>query len=189
MRILILAMTAIMMISFPTGVGAQQARGTDDLRPYASDGGEVRFEPVRPVDAASDPVNETVLAGTTEGIVLTLTISGRSVALDGALAARIPKLARRDSEGEVVRAKAFAGGDLIGEAVVADPIVNILEGEGLVRVEKRQVTIAIIANRPVDRVEVEAAATGARASFDVAGAYGWICQKDQRSKWCMTRPQ
>jgi len=160
---------------------------SESLQPTASEGGEARFIAPRPVDPADDPVNAKVAEATVDGLIVTLTIDGASVSLDGAWPARIPKSAARanlNMDGDAVRVSAFAGADAISEAIVQDPVLYALEGGGLVRQTRRQVVVAVPTDRAVDRIEVEAGATLARTSIDVRSAYDDHCKADPRGKWC-----
>lgn len=159
-----------------------------DSRPTATDGGMAVLVPPRPIPADADAVVQRVAAETVDGLVVVVTIDGPNVRLDSAAAARIPRRqarADRNTEGDFVRATALAGGQVISSTVVPDNVINIQEGQaGIVRTERRQVTIALAADRPIDTVAIEAAATGARASLDVRQAYARLCELDRNSKWC-----
>jgi hypothetical protein len=137
-------------------------------RPEAQD-----LEP-RPVAASADPVNRKVTASTIDGLVLVVTIDGAAIRLDSATLARIPRTAtqrKREGGGDRVTAVGFAGGARVSETSIADAVLNAEEGGGLVRVAKRQVTLALAAPRAIDTVEVSAPATGASARLDVRSAY------------------
>lgn len=155
--------------------------------PTASPGGKVQIIPPRPIDAAADPVNARSAEATADGLAIVVTIDGANVTLDSAVFARVPRaMARPDRkvDGDVVRATAFAGGQRIASSVASDMTVNASEQGGLVRVTKRQVALVLAADRPIERVDIEAPATNARASLDVRSAYAAICKADARSKWC-----
>ena len=72
---------------------------------------------------------------------------------------------------------------LVADALV-DGLLNASEGGGLVRTDKRQISLALAADRPVDSVTIEALATNARATLDVRQAYSRACEADRNSKWC-----
>jgi hypothetical protein len=166
----------------PTGSAAQREPAA-----AASDGGKVELLPARPIAPEADPVVQLVAGNTVDGLVVAVTIDGASVHLDSAVLARVPKRqarADRNVEGDVVRATAFAGGQAVATTIVPDNVVNASEGGGLVRTEKRQLSIALAADRPVETVVIEAAATGARASLDVRPAYARACEADRNSRWC-----
>jgi hypothetical protein len=138
------------------------------VKPEAQD-----LEP-RPVAASDDPVNRKVTASTIDALVLVVTIDGPGIRLDSATPARIPRAAaqrKRELGGDRVTAVGFAGGARISETSAADAVLNAEEGGGLVRVETRQVTLALAAPRAIDTVEVSAPATGASSRLDVRGAY------------------
>lgn len=158
-------------------------------RPQASDGGEATLSAPVPVPEDQDPVNQRVAADTVDGLVLAITIDGSAIRLDSASPARIPKAAQRANregfgEGGSVRATAFAAGQRAGSVEVPDNVLVASEGDGLQRQTRRQLTIAIPVDRAVDRVEVEAPATNARASLDVGAAYEAWCRGDPRGRWC-----
>jgi hypothetical protein len=87
-------------------------------------------------------------------------------------------------EGDQVRATAFIGNQSVATTVVPDNVLNASEGGGLVRTDKRQISLALAADRPVDTVTIEALATNARATLDVRQAYARACEADRSSKWC-----
>ena len=158
--------------------------------PTASDGGRAVLIPPRPVDEATDPVNRKVAADTVDGLVMTVTIDGPSVTLDSAIAARVPRrLARSDrAAGEnFVRATAFSGGQVVSTTVLPDVVLNASEGEGLVRLTRRQIALVLSADRPIDTVTIEAPATAASATLDVRQAYARICEADRNNQWCPRR--
>jgi|KBSMisStandDraft_5_1062788.scaffolds.fasta_scaffold211653_2 hypothetical protein len=162
---------------------------TDERQPMpsASAGGKVEIIPPKPLDASADPVNARSNEATTDGLAIVITIDGANVTLDSAAFARVPRtLARADRkvEGDVVRAVAFVGSQRIASSVVPDTTVNASEGAGIVRVTKRQVVLVLAADRPIERVEIEAPATNARGSLDVRSAYAEICKADPGNKWC-----
>ena len=162
---------------------------TDERQPTpsASAGGKVEIIPPKPLDAAADPVNARSNEATTDGLAIVVTIDGANVTLDSAAFARVPRvLARADRkvEGDVVRAVAFAGGQRITSSVTPDLTVNASEQGGIVRVTKRQVSMVLAADRPIERIEIEAPATNARGSLDVRSAYAEICRADPKNKWC-----
>jgi len=155
--------------------------------PYASEGGKVQVIPPRPVDAVADPANLRAQVETVDGLSLVIAIDGGNITLVSATLARVPRsLTRADRKlaGDFVSAVGFAGAERVARGVVADPVVNASEDRGLVRLDKRQVVIMLAADRPLDRVEVEALATRARGVLDVRGAYAQICTADPKSAWC-----
>ena len=156
--------------------------------PTATDGGTAVLVAPRPIPADSDPVTQRVSADTADGLVIVVTIDGAKVSLDSAVPARIPRRrarADRNVEGDSVKATAFSGGQAISSTVVPDNVINVQEGRaGVVRTEKRQITIGLLADRPVDTVAIEAAATGASGSLDVRPVYARLCELDRNSKWC-----
>jgi hypothetical protein len=172
-----------------TAVCASAFAQTNDREPTptASPGGKVQIIPPRPIDAANDPVNARSAEATADGLAIVVTIDGANVTLDSAVFARVPRaMARADRKvsGDIVRATAFAGGQRIASSVAPDMTVNASEQDGLVRVTKRQVELVLAADRPIERVDIEAPATNARASLDVRSAYAVICRADPRNKWC-----
>lgn len=158
--------------------------------PAASNGGKAQLLPPQPISESADPVNQRVAAETVDGLILAITIDGTSVTLDAAKLARIPRrMARADrvTGGDTVKATALAGGQVIATTVVPDTVLNASEGEGLVRTTRRQITLVLAADRPIDTVTIEAPATGASASLDLRPAYSSICDADRSSKWCPRR--
>lgn len=160
--------------------------------PFASAGGTVRLVAPRPVAPQEDPLNAFSEAQTVDGMIVSLTIDGDTAVLEDAVAARVPRTAaNRDGKGlddsDVVIVTAFAGGREVARAVVPDLVRNTQEGEGLVLMTRRQLSLALAADRPIDRIQVEAPATNARASFNTSASYDWICEADPRNKWCAGR--
>lgn len=166
------------------------AQTTDVGQPAASHGGTVRVIPPRPVADGEDPLNQKVAAETVDGIVVTVTIDGPTVTLESAVPARVPKrLARanRDTGENFVRATAMAGGQAVSTTLLPDVVDNASEGGGLVRLTRRQVSVVLAADRPIDSVRIEAPATAASGTVDVRGAYARLCEMDRGSKWCPRR--
>lgn len=158
--------------------------------PTASHGGKVQLLPSQPIAESADPVNQQVAAETADGLILTVTIDGTLVTLDSAIPARIPRrLARADRKtgGDSVKATAIADNMPITTVVVPDTVLNASEGEGIIRTKRRQITLVLEADRPIDTVTIQALATGASASLDVRPAYSRICDADRTSKWCSPR--
>jgi hypothetical protein len=166
---------------------AAPAEPSVQAAPIASDGGKAELLPPRPLAESDDALNKAVAAQTTDGMVIVITIDGALITLDSALPARVPKRHARSSRagaGDVVKASAFAGGQLVSSTVVPDTVLNASEGGGLVRTEKRQISMVLALDRPIDTVSVVALATAASASLDVRAAYARICEADRTNKWC-----
>src|SRR5262245_20301205 len=153
----------------------------------ASDGGRVEMLPEQPVADTADPANVRASEDTVDGLALVLTIDHGTVTLDSATLARVPRhltQADRKLAGDLVKASGFSKGQLVATSIASDNVVNAQEGGGLVRTEKRQVTIMLAADRPLDRVDIEAPATNAKGSVDPGVAYALVCDNDPKSKWC-----
>ncbi len=160
--------------------------------PTASGGGKAVLLAPRPVVERDDPLNQAVAAQTVDGMVLVITIDGAVVGLDSATPARVPKRQARSSRegaGDVVKATAFAGGLTLSTTVVPDTVLNASEGGGLVRTERRQISLVLAADRPIETVSIVALATGANATLDVRSAYARICEADRSNKWCAGNSQ
>lgn len=154
----------------------------------------IRDIPPRPVAEADDPVNRFVAANTVDGLVLALTIDGDRVTLDRATPARVKKPRMRKEartgagDSAPITATGFAGGREVSHATVSDQVINVQEdfehrgGGGLVRLTRRAVQIALAAPVPLDRVEISAPATNARATLDVRPAYAELCRVTQGDK-------
>jgi hypothetical protein len=173
--------------STTAGSSNQDGASIERQLPTASHGGKAQLLPPKPISEADDPVNQRVAADTVDGLVVVVTIDGTKVTLDSASPARVPKRmtrAERVTGGDTVKATAFAGGKVISTTLVPDNVVNASEGEGLVRNVRRQISLALKTDSPVDTVTIEAPATGAMASLDVRFAYAQICKADPKSKWC-----
>lgn len=140
---------------------------------------EIRDTPQESVAVDADPLNQVVANSTTDGLLLVLTIDGDSIHLDQATPSRVPR-ARADSGGDRVTATGFARGSQVSQVSVADGVVNVQEGGGLVRLTRRQVIVPLPAPRPLDAVEISAPATGARARLDVRAAYAMYCRGAKR---------
>ena len=169
-------------------VSAQTAEPEEEeTRPAASDGGKVEVLPSRPIEQDADQLNELVAAETVDGLVLVVTIDRASVTLDSAVPARVPRRLTgpdRKIAGDVVRTTGFVNNEEIASTVTADNVVNASEGGGLVRTERRQITIVLAAERPIESVAIDAPATGAIARLDVRAAYAEYCKADPTGKWC-----
>jgi len=155
--------------------------------PSASHGGKTQLIPARPLPDAEDELNRLTQAQTVDGLVLVLTIDRTSITVDSAVPARVPRRQARSERqvgGDLVRATAFAGGQAIATTVVPDTVLNASEGGGLVRTERRQISLVLAVDRAVETVVVEALATSARATLDVRQAYAGACEADRNSKWC-----
>ena len=92
--------------------------------------------------------------------------------------------ADRETAGDMVKATAVSGGQTIATTIVPDTVLNAAEEEGLVRTTRRQISLVLASDGPIDTVEIEALATGARASLDVKSAYAEICEANRDSNWC-----
>jgi len=180
-----------------SSTGAALAQGAaEPATPRASHGGKVEWQPPRPVAAEADPVNVRAQAETVDGIVVVVTLDGASVTLDSVTPARVPRrqarLARQGLDASVaVKATALANGQIVTTTTLPDPIFNASEGGGLVRTERRQVSLVLAAERAIDTVQIEAPATGASATLDVRAAYAPYCRSskgnpdtEQGGRWC-----
>ncbi len=98
----------------------------------------------RPIADADDPVNRLVEQTTVDGLLVELRIDGAAVSLESAQPARIPRRnERRDLAGDTITVTALAGGVPAGSATVPDELVNVQEGVGLVRQERRSIIAAV----------------------------------------------
>ena len=146
--------------------------------------GERDLEP-RPVAPGEDVVNQ-MQQNQVDGLVITLTIDSATVRLDTVVLASIPRpRARQDTTGERVRVVGLAGGTRVSEASVPDVVTNTQEGVGIVRVNRRQVTVMLPAPRALDTIEVSAPATNATGRLDVRAAYAMYCpQFNPDNRYC-----
>ncbi|HMM65940.1 MAG TPA: hypothetical protein PKC03_03270 [Dokdonella sp.] len=182
--------TAILVLvaSFAVSVAAQTGNETSVAGPpTASDGGKAELLPPRPLADADDTLNQRVATQTVDGLVIVLTIDEANITLDSVELARVPRRqarAIRNTAGDQVKVVGLSGGREISTTVVPDTVLNASEDTGLVRTVKRQISVALAADQPLDAVRVEAPATSASALLDVRGAYARICEADPRSKWC-----
>jgi hypothetical protein len=175
--------TAILVLvaSFAVSVAAQTGNETSVAGPpTASDGGKAELLPPRPLADADDTLNQRVATQTVDGLVIVLTIDEANITLDSVELARVI----RNTAGDQVKVVGLSGGREISTTVVPDTVLNASEDTGLVRTVKRQISVALAADQPLDAVRVEAPATSASALLDVRGAYARICEADPRSKWC-----
>jgi hypothetical protein len=183
-----LMLTIILLgASWTASLQAQTSPPKEEPRATASDGGTVELLPEQPVADPTDPANVRSSADTVDGLAVVVTIDRGTVTLDSAALARVPRhltQADRKLAGDLVKASGFSKGQLVTTSVASDNVVNAEEGGGLVRTEKRQVAIMLAADRPLDRVDIEAPATNAKGSVDVGSAYALICDNDPKSKWC-----
>lgn len=155
--------------------------------PTASNGGTAELLPPRPLADADDSLNRRVDAETVDGLVIVLTIDEANITLDSAELARVPRRqarSKRDADGDQVRVVGLVDGREVSTTVVPDIVLNASEEGGLVRTVKRQISVSLASDRPLDAIRVEAPATAASAVLDVGSAYARICQADPRSKWC-----
>lgn len=200
MRIFMLAATTLLIIPGPALAQITTNEQTDRQNPSvdpqrgapmpsASHGGTATLSEPQPIADSDDPLNALVTRETVDGIVLTLTIDRDQIRLDSAAPARIPRNAARAERntggGDAVTVTGFAGAQQIGRAVVPDVVVNAQEDGGIVRTERRQIVVPLAVDRPVDRIEVTAPATNARATIDVSAAWRPYCDEARRSPWCV----
>lgn len=161
--------------------------GKDVGMPVASDGGRAELLPTTPLEEADDPVNRLVAAESVDGLLLSITLDGATATLDSAVLARIPRrIARadRDMQGDSVEVRGLVNGQEVTRTVVPDNLLNASEGDGLVRMTRRQIAVGLSADRPLDAVQVTATATGVDTVLDVSSAYAVICEADRDNRWC-----
>jgi hypothetical protein len=188
---------SIFVLALVSGAGdlRAQERGAEDpgdggqeiAAPVASHGGRVELVPGAPVQEDDDPVNRLVASETVDGLLLSITLDGATASLDSAVLARIPKrLARPDRQvhGDAVEVRGLIDGQEATRTTVPDNLVNASEGDGLVRTTRRQIAVALVADRPLDAVHVRAPATGLDTVLDVSSAYAFICEADRGNRWC-----
>lgn len=155
--------------------------------PVASDGGRGELLQGAPVSEADDPVNRLVASETVDGLLLSITLDGATATLDSAMLARIPgRIVRPDRavQGDRVEVRGLVDGQEVARTVVPDNVLNASEGDGLVRTTRRQIVAALAADRPLDSVQVRAAATGVDVVLDVSAAYAVICKAEPDNRWC-----
>lgn len=182
----LLALGTVAGLAFGSAMAQAQPR-SDVLQPHASPGGKVELSEPRSLPEIADPVNQRVLAETADGLVLVVTVDGATVTLDSATPARVPrKVAKseRAAEGPTVKVTGYAAGQAVATTVLPDTLYNASEGDGLVRTERRQIALVLVADHPMDSVTVEAPATGARATLNVGAAYARYCEADRNGRWC-----
>lgn len=166
---------------------AAAATAQTNTAPLASDGGKVVHVEPRPVAESDDPLNARVLAQTANGLAVSLTIDGGNITLNSVAAARVPmRQARpaRGEEGDTVTLTGFSAGRIVASTVVSDAVLNASEGDGLVRLTRRQVSAVLVANAPIDTLQVSAPATAASATLDVRSAYARLCEAAPSHEWC-----
>lgn len=194
MNIMKLTLTIVLMLAWLLANGQtqdddQESRMESILAspPTATRGGVASVSRPQPLAESDDTVNQLVSATTTDGLVLSILIDGTHIELLSAYPARVPihlASSERNDQGDLVRAVAMAGGQQISTTVVPDLVINSLEGEGLVRVERREISLVLQADVPLDSVEISAPATDANAVIDVRQAYARWCEADPRGPWC-----
>ncbi|HEY1132369.1 MAG TPA: hypothetical protein VGF12_23390 [Roseateles sp.] len=181
---LISQVAALLMLA---GAASAQTNEPTKSAPQASDGGKAVLVEPRPVAESDDAVNAHVLAGTANGLALSLTIDGSTVALNSVAAARVPlRQARpsRDDAADTVTITGLSAGRIVASTVVPDTVLNASEGDGLVRLTRRQVSAVLVANTPIDTLQVSAPATAASATLDVRSAYARLCEAAPGHDWC-----
>ncbi|MFT7776587.1 hypothetical protein [Roseateles sp.] len=169
------------------GAAGAQTNESANPMPLASDGGKAVLVEPRPVAESDDPVNGRVLAGTANGLALSLTIDGGTITLNSVAAARVPmRQARpsRDDAADTVTITGLSGGRIVASTVVPDAVLNASEGDGLVRLTRRQVSAVLVASTPIDTLQVSAPATAASATLDVRAAYARLCEAAPGHDWC-----
>lgn len=173
------------------GTAPAQTRDDTANTPRASDGGKVVLVEPRPVAESQDEVNTRVLAETANGLALSLTIDGSTVRLDAATAARVPRRQARSTreEGDLVTLTGLSSGRVVATTVVPDAVLNASEGDGLVRLARRQIAAVLVADVPIDTLQVSAPATAASATLDVRPAYARLCEAAPNHDWCPKPPQ
>lgn len=142
----------------------------------------------RPLAAADDPVNQWVEAGTVDGLMLTVNVDGPTITLASAQPARIvrPRKAS-DVSGDRVTVRGLSSGAEISTLTVADPLVRVVEREGIVRAEQRTLHLALPTPSAVDEIEVHVSVSGAKARFDVRPYYAEICRVLAEHPLCRQR--
>ena len=143
----------------------------------------------KPVADADDPVNRQATADTVEALIVSLTLDGGQARLDSAVPARVPRgvIQKRQDEGDRVTVVALAQGQEIARASVPDQVINIEENKGIVRLTRRQISLAVPMGRAPDRLQVLAPATGVDMAVDPAPMLAMWCQGDRPGVWCPRR--
>ena len=143
----------------------------------------------KPLADADDPINRQAAAQTVEALIVSLTLDGREARLISAIPARVPRgvIQKRQGDGDRVTVIALAEGREIGRASVPDQVINIEEGKGIVRLARRQISLAVPVGRAPDRLQVLAPATGVDTAVDPAPLLAVWCQGERSGVWCPNR--
>ena len=140
----------------------------------------------RQVAPTADVVNVAAAQTSGPALVVTVEVDGSSVALVRARVLRTPAAPpRRETAADLVLFRAFRGNEVVGTAIVSDPVINVQEGVGLVELEQRSVTASVPMERPADILEV-ASTQGrfAAARFPVANVVLAHCREFPASPLC-----
>lgn len=157
------------------------------LAAQTAESNQTTTEP-RPIADAEDPVNRLVEQTTVDGLLVELRIDGAAVALESAQPARIPRRNdRRNLAGDTVTITAMAGAVPAGSVTVPDQMVNVEEGVGIVRQERRSIVAAVPTQGAVDSIEVRVSASGTTRRFDVTSAYAALCRAFREAPFCLGR--
>ncbi len=140
----------------------------------------------RPVDVAAD--NKELLDQLTPGLLVSLAVDGSTVSLVEARVAMVPKEEQRRREGQLVIVEGWSGSVRIAAVAAPDQRLQVLEGSGLVELDRRTLDLALPLTRPIDALLVRLPAADAAVRMDLGSTFADHCAKQPRSPLCSTAP-
>lgn len=127
-------------------------------------------------------VNEHVRNSTVDGLVVALKINGKEITLESAVPARIPRIEPLPKEiRNRITVAASMQGRNVSTIAVQDPVIVVVEHEGEVKNETRQMQFGIPTPAAIDAIEVKLSTSGATARFGVHRAYEHSAASSQNS--------
>jgi hypothetical protein len=142
-----------------------------------------------PVAEGADPLNAAMHADLAPGLVLTVRITARGLAVDDAALMLIPARppTRGLGPGPRVIAVGYSGGREASRTDAADPYLVIDEGRGPVWRETRTTTFALPAPVRLDIVELAVTETGQHGRFDARPVFRAYCAAAPAAPLCRPR--
>ena len=140
----------------------------------------------RPVDAATD--NAEIVGQLTPGLLVSLAVDGSTVSLVDARVIMVPREERRRGEGQLVTVEGWSGSARVAAIAVPDQQLQVLEGGGLVELDRRAVDMALPLGRPIDALLVRLPGDGVAVRIDIRSTFADHCAKQPRSPLCQAAP-
>lgn len=153
----------------------------------------------QPVDPATDIVNISARSELAIGMVMEIRVtpdgpelmrigmmqvrkSPRGINITAARAVGGSKEAR--AEGDWVIVEAYGEGTLISRTAVSDPVLNVVEGAGLIRFKERTIYASLPTPRRVDTLEITSTVAGETKRIDVSTVMDHFCTSAPNERAC-----